>query len=218
MGNVGTLRNDNKISIDRKDDPIRLKHSFCTSCGAVLDQNSPYCPKCLIVVNPEMLNKTIPRHQKTTIPVQDSGKSQQDKALSIIKKLRDSSNLILIDNYMKKYQNYSKTSGTFETLRELLKLKQFELSDDELETLLHLRQVSEHLLATNPKNINDCLQNYLTLYPKNDFEPVIRQILIDQFDYAGDVEKDIERMRKEKSVMELEKFESDLLHDDSAKK
>lgn len=31
----------------------------CSACGAAIKSNSPYCPKCLIIVNPELVDKTI---------------------------------------------------------------------------------------------------------------------------------------------------------------
>ena len=32
---------------------------LCPACGADLNQNSPYCPKCLVIVNPQLVDKTI---------------------------------------------------------------------------------------------------------------------------------------------------------------
>ena len=31
----------------------------CSACGSVIKSNSPYCPKCLIIVKPELIDKTI---------------------------------------------------------------------------------------------------------------------------------------------------------------
>jgi restriction system protein len=147
---------------------------------------------------------------------------QLDKAKENIAKLHDSGNLTIIDNYVKKYPKYTKGTVKFENLKDLLKVKQFNLTNDELETIIRLRQsnqtykeVKAKVFANNPTNVDECLRNYLTLFSSDVNESMIRKILTDQFNYNGEVGKDLTRIRDEmvyeKSVNELKNFESDLM-------
>jgi len=154
--------------------------------------------------------------------LQNALKLQFDKTRESIINLRDSGELVLIDNYVKKYPNYPKGTVKFENLRELLKARQFDFTKDELETIVRLRlsnleceEVKVKIFADNPVNVDQCIRNYLALFFYDFNESIIRQILVDKFNYTGVIENDLERVRREmlreKSANELKKFESHLM-------
>ncbi len=191
---------------------------FCQFCGIRLIQNSSYCPECKTILP---LTGEARRKQEK---FQNLVKQQLDKARENISKLRESGNLILIDNYVKKYPKHTKGTVNFENIKELLKTKQFSFTNEDLETIIRLRhsnhtykEVKTKVLANNPINVDECLRNYLTLLSGEINESMIRQILIDQFNYDGDIVKDLARIRiemvREKSENEIKKFESDLMAD-----
>jgi restriction system protein len=149
-----------------------------------------------------------------------------EEAWENIDKLSDSGKLIIIDNFVKKYPDYKKGTVYFEILRELLKSKQFDFSQDELNLIIHHRQLNQlynerkaEVLANNPVNADECLRNYLKIFFYRDVfddadKSIIGQILTDQFNYKGDIDKDIARIRteiaRETRENELKKFESEL--------
>jgi restriction system protein len=213
-----------------------LEARNCPLCGArLIDPLSSYCPKCLVIVNPAMVENTQDAQKKQFAinqrielkkkeELKKIVKLQLDKAKENIAKLQDSGNLILIDNYVKKFPNYPKGTVKFENLRDLLKSKQFDFNKDELETIIHLRQsnltykeVKAKIFAKAPTNADECLRNYLLTFNKDVNNSMIRKILVDQFSYNGEIEKDIARIRvemtREKSENELIGFESELLTD-----
>ena len=188
----------------------------CRSCGARIKNNSSYCPECKTIVP---LDGATLRKQEE---FQNAVRLQLDSAKENIIILRDTGNLIIIDNYVKKYLKYTKGTVKFENLKHLLMTKHFNFTNDELETIIRLRhsnhifkEMKAKVLANNPINADECLRNYLTLFSRNVNESMIRQILSDQFNYTGEIEKDIARIRveivKAKSVDEIKNFESNLM-------
>jgi restriction system protein len=220
------VNDQNNSNVDKESEII------CRSCGSRIKQGSSYCPNCKTIIPFEDLKPTnITEYQKVLAvrqklkkkeELQNVVKLQLDKAKENINKLRDSGNLILIDNYVKKYHDSPKGTVKFENLRDLLKSKQIDFNKDELETIIRFRQsnqkyneVKAKVLANNPVNTDECIRNYLTLFNNDVNESMIRKILTDQFNYNGEIEKDLARIRigiaREKSESELKKFESDLI-------
>jgi uncharacterized Zn finger protein (UPF0148 family) len=222
-------QNNSNVSEERYTNVSEERYICCRSCGSTLKRGFTYCPECKTILPLEDLKiinhaeyQKIQDELKKKEMFQKVVTAQLDKAKENINKLRDSENLIYIDNYAKKYSKQLMGTVTFENLRELLKTKQFNFTTDELEMIIRLRhsnikynEVKAKLLENNPVNADECIRKYLALFWNNVNESIIRQILIEQFNYNGDVEKDIARIRTEivqkNSDDELKKFESDLL-------
>lgn len=194
---------------------------FCHSCGARIKQNSPYCPACKTIV--PLSRDELRRREDAEKAV----RLQFEEAKENIIKLRDSENLLIVDNYVKKYSTHLKGTVKFENLKELLKTKNFDFNRDELEIIIRLRHsnllykdVKAKILSNNPVNADECLRNYLALFNSDINEPMIRQILQDVFNYDGNIESDIAKIRseivREKSANEIRTFESDLMAESSA--
>jgi HJR/Mrr/RecB family endonuclease len=157
-----------------------------------------------------------------------------------IKKLEETNNIKYIDNYAKKYYNHLSGTQEFEHLKKLLGKNNFKFENNRLELIICLRrrdqiypEMKTKIFHNNPKNPDDGIRNYLEIYGESYGESkgrfgildLIREIgnkdkeinrgalikiLIEEFDYKGDLSIDIERIKKE---IELEKFETNLISD-----
>lgn len=114
----------------------------------------------------------------------------------------------------------------------MLKSKQFDFYNDELSEIISVRtlalfynEMKGIVLSNNPVNSDECLRNFIKKYFNTDFLSnvkgmlMVSQVLADQFEYEGDIYKDIERIRpeivQEMRKNELKKFESDLIGETS---
>lgn len=159
------------------------------------------------------------------------GQNKIDEAWKNIDNLQDSGILIYIDKFVEKYPDVNE-GVNFEILRELLTSKQFYFYPEELKNIISVRKVAlvynemkEMVLSNNPVNSDECLRNFIKKYINtNVFSNIeltlmVYQVLSDQFEYEGDINKDIERIRpeimQEMRKNELKKFESDLIGETS---
>lgn len=137
-----------------------------------------------------------------------------------IKKLKESGEIRYIENYVKRYYDCLRGTKEFNNLRNLLSTKDFHFIDDELESVIkfyraiHLySEIKQKILCNNPKNLDDFIRNYLDLFEK--FEnpktrAIIQNILVEELNYEGNIDYDIERVQKE---IELKNFELTLFSD-----
>jgi len=151
-----------------------------------------------------------------------------EEAWENIDKLQDSGILIYIDKFIEKYPDAKVGTVNFDILKELLKSKQFDFNHHDLDMIITVRryslvynEVKRTVISNNPVNSDECLRNFIResfnsdIFRNIPFKLMLSQVLADQFDYEGDVEKDIERIKpqiaREKKENELKKFESDLI-------
>ena len=143
-------------------------------------------------------------------------KAQNEETDKNILKLEESGLFHYIENYIHKYPNSWRNTKEFNNLKELLGTKKFYLNDDELESILkwtflsiNFSELESKVLHNNPKTSDDLIRNYIELGENDEFSKlVISAILEEKFNYQGDIDKDIERIKKE---IELKKFEDDLI-------
>src|SRR5208337_2620697 len=149
---------------------------------------------------------------------EDWAKAKIQETEDNIKKLEESGNIVLVDNYAKVYSNYLSGTKEFNNLKELLATKKYYFENNALELIIHHRrifqkysEIKQKILEMHPNNSDECILYYLEVVEDNNEqinESMIRAILIEQFNYQGDINKDIIRISKEN---ELKKFESNLI-------
>lgn len=145
------------------------------------------------------------------------------KAEENIKKLEESNNLYLIDNYVKLYPDHLFGTCEFRNLLDLLRTKNFDFTPDELELIVRAQNghliildFQKKLFQRNPKTSDDALKQYVEIFGRDaDLQytsTILPYFLKESFGYSGNIADDISRIRRE---MELKKFESNLIDGNS---
>jgi hypothetical protein len=228
-----TMKNVSKIKIDKKMDSTFVRSSVCPSCGAVLNQNSPYCPKCKTVfpLNEEgmkgrddhtRIDEIIRRNEEEKeIRKKEGIKSQIESAKGNILKIEDSGNIRLISNFIKQYPNSNVSDQNFYNLKAVLAKKGIILTDLELTAVINgvrkegeLEWVKGRILYNNPSSSDECIKNYIEIFgkvnknvQKERLIDYLVKILKDTFNYQGNLDSDLIRIEKQ---VELDRFENNL--------
>jgi hypothetical protein len=227
------MKNVSKIKIDKKMDSTFVRSSVCPSCGAVLNQNSPYCPKCKTVfpLNEEgmkgrddhtRIDEIIRRNEEEKeIRKKEGIKSQIESAKGNILKIEDSGNIRLISNFIKQYPNSNVSDQNFYNLKAVLAKKGIILTDLELTAVINgvrkegeLEWVKGRILYNNPSSSDECIKNYIEIFgkvnknvQKERLIDYLVKILKDTFNYQGNLDSDLIRIEKQ---VELDRFENNL--------
>jgi hypothetical protein len=191
---------------------------LCPACGADLNQNSPYCPKCLVIVNPKLVDKTIYPLNKVAAAkkaaeekrseeelrrkeeAKKAAKLQWDIAQENIVKLQDSGNFHLIYNFVTRYPNSNLIDQNFFNLKTVLAKKGIILTDLELRGVIlrvkregELEWVKRRILYNNPTSSDGCIKNYIEVFGKvcNDIQRERKNIQRERlFNYLIKILKD----------------------------
>jgi hypothetical protein len=144
-------------------------------------------------------------------------KERWEKIKNTIRKLDETGDIRYLENFAKIYRHSTKISSEFEKLKNLLETKQIQLDPEELESVIEYcryfwknSEFKNKIFHNNPKNSDDCIRNYLDLFSnsENPWYPfALEDILIENFQYRGDILSDIDRVKK---GIELKKFEENL--------